>query len=113
MRVARTETWFVPIICILVGTAWAALWLWEQSPYGRYLDHGHWTEIGLAAEICRALPAGDLLVPGLLYAGGWGDISSCGRVSALRRISWMRDSTRPWPDSAGCCSMAGCWAPSC
>jgi predicted metal-binding membrane protein len=71
MRVARTETWFVPIISILVGTAWAALWLWEQSPYGRYLDHGRWTEIGLAADICRALPAGDLLVPGLLYAGGW------------------------------------------
>jgi predicted metal-binding membrane protein len=71
MRVARTETWFVPIISILIGTAWSALWLWEQSPYGRYLDHGRWTEIGFAAEICRALPAGDLLLPGLLYAGGW------------------------------------------
>jgi predicted metal-binding membrane protein len=71
MRVARTETWFVPIMGILIGTAWAALFLWEQSPYGRYLDHGRWTEIGFAAEICRALPAGELLLPGLLYAGGW------------------------------------------
>ena len=71
MRVARRETLFVPIMGILIGTAWAALWLWEQSPYGRYLDHGHWTEIGFAADICRALPAGDLLLPGLLYAGGW------------------------------------------
>jgi predicted metal-binding membrane protein len=71
MRAARTEAWFVPIVSILIGTAWAALWLWEQSPYGRYLDHGRWTEIGFAAEICRALPAGDLLLPALLYAGGW------------------------------------------
>src|SRR5260221_284938 len=71
MRVARTETWFVPIMGILVGTAWAALWLWEQSPYGRYLDHGRWTEIGLAANICDALPAGHIVLPALLYVVGW------------------------------------------
>jgi hypothetical protein len=27
----------LPIAGVLTGTAWAALWLWEQSPYG--LDH--------------------------------------------------------------------------
>jgi predicted metal-binding membrane protein len=47
------------------------LWLWSASPYARYLDHGRWTEVGLAAEICRVLPAGELLVPAALYAASW------------------------------------------
>ena len=55
-----TRRWFVPIAGMLTGTAWLALWLWEQSPYGRYLDHPRWTEIGIAGAICRALPAGDI-----------------------------------------------------
>ncbi|MDB5407261.1 MAG: putative transrane protein [Rhodospirillales bacterium] len=71
MQGARTVRWFVPITGLLIGTAWAALWMWEQSPYGRYLDHGRWTEIGFAASICRVVPAGDLLLPGFLYVGGW------------------------------------------
>ena len=71
MRAAGTRDWLVPIMILLIGTAWSALLLWEQSPYGRYLDHGQWTAIGLAARICRIVPAGDLLLPGLLYVGGW------------------------------------------
>jgi len=71
MRVLRTQNWFVPIMGSLIGTAWIALLLWEQSPYGRYLEHGRWTELGFAAAICRGLPGGDMLLPGLLYAGGW------------------------------------------
>jgi len=69
--VIPTQPGLVPIIGLLIATAWAALWLWAQSPYGRYLDHGRWTEIGIAADICRALPRGDVLLPGLLYVGGW------------------------------------------
>jgi len=71
MRVLRTQNWFVPIMGSLIGTAWIALLLWEQSPYGRYLEHGRWTELGFAAAICGVLPGGDMLLPGLLYAGGW------------------------------------------
>ena len=71
MRALRTQNWFVPIMGGLIGMAWIALFLWDQSPYGRYLDHGRWTELGVAAAICRVLPGGDLLLPGLLYAGGW------------------------------------------
>lgn len=67
----RTRLWFMPLAGLLTVTAWLALWLWEQNPYGRYLDHGRWTEIGLAAAICRAVPAGEVALPLLLYAGGW------------------------------------------
>ncbi|HEY1472619.1 MAG TPA: DUF2182 domain-containing protein [Pseudolabrys sp.] len=51
--------------------AWLTLAIWEQSPYGRYLDHGRWTEIGLAASLCRVLPAGPVVLPVLLYVSGW------------------------------------------
>lgn len=67
----RSRGWFMPLAGLLTATAWAALFLWEQSPYGRYLDHGRWTELGLAAAICRAVPAGDIALPALLYGGGW------------------------------------------
>jgi predicted metal-binding membrane protein len=71
MRAARRQSWLVPIMAGLIGTAWIALFLWEQSPYGRYLEHGRWTDLGFAAPICRVLPGGEVLLPGLLYAGGW------------------------------------------
>jgi predicted metal-binding membrane protein len=58
-------------MALLIAIAWLALALWAASPYGRYLDHGNWSEIGLAAAVCRALPGGEVLLPGLLYSGGW------------------------------------------
>ncbi len=61
----------MPIVLGLIGGAWATLLLWKQSPYDRYLDHGGWIQMDFAASICRAIPAGNLLIPGLLYAGGW------------------------------------------
>lgn len=63
--------WFLPIMGLLIGTAWATLWLWAASPYGRYLDHGDWTQIGLAGTICSVLPAGPVLLPATLYVAGW------------------------------------------
>src|SRR3954449_13149716 len=67
----HTRPWFVPIAGLLTAAAWLALLLWRQSPYGRYLDHGNWTEIGLGASICAALPAAGWALPGILYVGGW------------------------------------------
>ncbi len=68
---ATNRRQFLLIIGTLVTLAWLALWIWEQSPYGRYLDHGRWTEIGLAGSICRVLPNGSVMLPALLYVGGW------------------------------------------
>jgi predicted metal-binding membrane protein len=67
----RGQPLFVPVVAGLIGGIWAALLAWEQSPYGRYLDHGRWTDIGVAGSICSALPGGAVLLPALLYAGGW------------------------------------------
>jgi len=55
----------------LVALAWLTLAIWAKSPYGRFLDHGGWTDVGFAARICAAIPAGEVLVPALLYVSGW------------------------------------------
>jgi predicted metal-binding membrane protein len=62
---------FLALMVGLVGSAWLTLWLWSASPYGRYLEHGRWTDTGMLASLCRALPGGDVVVPALLYAAGW------------------------------------------
>jgi predicted metal-binding membrane protein len=70
-RLARGSALFMPVMGGLIGFAWAALLLWKMSPYGRYVDHGQWTGVGLADTICGGLPGGSVLLPMLLYAGGW------------------------------------------
>jgi predicted metal-binding membrane protein len=59
---------FAAVLAALVALAWAALWAWTSSPYGRYLEHGDWTASGPAAALCRALPLGGVIVPMALYA---------------------------------------------
>jgi predicted metal-binding membrane protein len=61
------RNWLVPIMGGLIGTTWITLLLWSQSPYARYLDHGRWTDTGVA--ICRVIPGGIVLF--LLYVIGW------------------------------------------
>ena len=63
--------YFLLLMSGLIGSAWLALLLWSESPYGHWLDHGQWTEIGLAGSICRVLPGGTWLLPALIYGGGW------------------------------------------
>ena len=55
----------------LTATAWLALWVWGQSPYSRYLDHGSWAEIGVADSLCRALPRGRDALTGTFVVVGW------------------------------------------
>ncbi|KUZ63881.1 hypothetical protein WI38_32385 [Burkholderia ubonensis] len=62
---------FPLVLASLVALAWAALWAWSSSPYGRYLDHGGWTESGPAAALCRALPGGAVWLPAAFDAAAW------------------------------------------
>jgi predicted metal-binding membrane protein len=71
MQAASHRSRFLPLMVALTATAWLALWLWGQSPYGHYLDHGSWAEIGVAGSFCRALPGGPNALTGSLVVGGW------------------------------------------
>jgi predicted metal-binding membrane protein len=66
------------LIASLVGLAWFALWIWDRSPYGRYLRHD---QIG-------AIDAGSLLLPIILYLAGW----------TLMTVAMMLPTTLPLLD---------------
>jgi predicted metal-binding membrane protein len=55
---------FVPVITSLIVVAWATLWAWEQSPYGRYLNHGELGGVHVADVT-------GLVVTAAVYVGGW------------------------------------------
>ncbi len=49
----------------LITLAWITLWVWEQSPYGRYLNHQELADLDLGSlnvlrEIRCALEASDI-----------------------------------------------------
>ena len=56
---------FLPALAGLIVLAWLALWLWERSPYGRYLSHAQLGALSLADGV------GPVLVQAILYVGGW------------------------------------------
>lgn len=58
----RTLLWSITSLIIL---AWLTLWIWDRSPYGRYLDHGRLGEIGLSNG------AISLVAPVIIYLVGW------------------------------------------
>lgn len=58
------------LLVLAIASAWVALWLWGSSPYGRYLHHGQWTQLGLTEGLC-AVPGAGTLAPALFYVTGW------------------------------------------
>jgi predicted metal-binding membrane protein len=92
---------FLPIMLGLIAFAWVALALWEASPYGRYLDHGNWTQAGLAGAICSFLPQGEFVLPLLLYTGGWLLMSSAMMLpTTLPLLDVFRRMTASRPDAS-------------
>lgn len=59
------------LIVALVALAWLALAGWSTSPWRRWLDHGNWADLAWLAAVCRALPAGERVVPAAAYALAW------------------------------------------
>ncbi|MFQ5961749.1 MAG: DUF2182 domain-containing protein [Candidatus Methylomirabilales bacterium] len=65
MKAVTHRGYFLPIMGTLVALAWLTLWIWEQSPYGRYLYHGQLGELDLEGG------AGGVLTLAVLYVAGW------------------------------------------
>ena len=88
------------LLGLLVVAAWGALGLWSASPYGRYLEHGGWSEAGALAALCRAVPQGEFVVPALLHAAAWVlMIAAMMLPTAFPLIALFRRITRGRPDA--------------
>ena len=71
MNAAGQRSYFLWTMGGLIALAWLALAIWARSPYGRFLDHGGWSDAGFAARICEGIPAGGVVVPALVHVSGW------------------------------------------
>ncbi len=71
MRANSRPALFLPLLAAMVAGAWLCLWLWDGSPYARYLRHAAWSDIGLAGYLCGALPGGATLFPAFLHVMAW------------------------------------------
>ena len=115
LRAIDRRVLFRALVACLVAAAWLALWAWSVSPYARYLDHGRWTDLAVVGPICRALPAGDLLVPALIYAAGWLlMVAAMMLPTTLPLIEVFRRITAGRPDASRllalvACGYAGAW----
>ena len=97
-RVARA---FPPLALGLVMLSWITLVVWDASPYGRFLNHGDWTTIGIGAAMCARVPGGSWLVPGLLYGGGWLLMSAAMMLpTSLPLIRTFDRMIAGWPNRA-------------
>ena len=70
-RGPRHRRVFTATLAALAVAAWFALWVWANSPYGRWLQHDDWSASGPAAALCRFVPGGDWLVPAGFAAAAW------------------------------------------
>ena len=71
MQAVSEHRRFLALTATLVAAAWLSLWLWGQSPYSRYLDHGAWAEVGVSGSLCRALPGAEYTLSLTLVVAGW------------------------------------------
>jgi len=47
----RDRTVLAAVVALLAATAWLVLWVWDASPYGRYLHHDTPTGLGTPLEV--------------------------------------------------------------
>lgn len=59
------------LLLALALSAWAALAWWSAGPYARYVLHDGWASGAFVAGLCRAIPAGGIVVPALMHAAAW------------------------------------------
>jgi predicted metal-binding membrane protein len=71
---------FLPLLVSIVLMGWAALWIWERSPYARFLNHAELAEIGSGGP-----GAAPVVVQAALYVAGW----------TLMTIAMMLPTTLP------------------
>jgi predicted metal-binding membrane protein len=78
------------VVGVLVALAWLVLWVWGQSPYARYLNHG---------ELAELSEEGGVLVIGLVFIAGWTLMMVAMMLpSSLPLVTLFRTLIRQRPD---------------
>jgi predicted metal-binding membrane protein len=65
MRASTDRRAFFWLIGVLISLAWLILWIWDRSPFGRYLHHAQLGSIGFSGSTAS------VFVPVALYLSGW------------------------------------------
>jgi predicted metal-binding membrane protein len=65
MKPVSHRSLLLPCLASLVVLAWAVLWMWERSPYGRYLTHGE------LAHLDASQGLQPVLFQAAIYVVGW------------------------------------------
>jgi predicted metal-binding membrane protein len=90
MRVVTEQRLFTALVGALVALAWLVLWVWGQSPYGRYLNHGQLGEVSIE---------GGVLVLALVFVAGWTLMTVAMMLpSSLPLVTLFRTLVRQRPD---------------
>jgi predicted metal-binding membrane protein len=61
---AHDRRLFTALLVALVVLAWLALWVWDLSPYGRFLSHEQLADVEIGFD-------GEALLFGLFFVAGW------------------------------------------
>lgn len=93
MKPLAHQSVFLPVLVSLIALSWLTLWVWERSPYGRYLNHAGLGELDFAS----GLPG--LLLPATLYIAGWTLMTAAMMLpTTIPLIEIFRRLTRQRPD---------------
>ena len=81
---------FLPLMAALVGLAWITLWVWERSPYGRYLNHGELAalDLGVVNQVGLYVAGWMLMVAAMMLP------TILPLVEMFRRLTQNRDDHR-------------------
>jgi len=63
---ARDRTTTVGIVAMLAAIAWLVLWLWDASPYGRYLHHDTPAGLGTLLEVVLFVTGWTLMIVAMM-----------------------------------------------
>lgn len=82
---ARDRSILVALLTTITATAWAVLWLWDASPYGRYLHHDAPSGLGTPLELGLFVVGWMLMIVAMMLPTGIPLVATFGALVGRRR----------------------------
>ena len=90
---AHDRRLFTALLVALVVLAWLALWVWDLSPYGRFLNHEQLAEVEIGLD-------GNALLLAVVFVAGWTVMTFAMMLpTSLPLVQMFRQLTRQRADS--------------